>query len=135
MTRLNHANESASVPSKSKMTSRYCMRSARSLGALALFHQPHEPLEQVAAVTRTGRGLRVILHREHWLVFQRNAAVRSVEQRHMGFDCVGRQRLAVDREAVVHRGDLDLAGGEILHRMVRAVMTLVHLHGLGADRY
>ena len=40
----------------------------------------------------------------------------------------------VDREAVVHRGDLDLAGGEILHRMVRAVMALMHLHGLAAER-
>ena len=45
----------------------------------------------------------------------------------------GRRR-AVDREAVVHRGDLDLAGGEVLHRMVGAVVALVHLHGLRADR-
>ncbi len=40
----------------------------------------------------------------------------------------------VHREAVVHRGDLDLAGGEVLHRMVRAVMALMHLHGLAAER-
>ena len=37
-------------------------------------------------------------------------------------------RFAVDGEAVVHRDDLDLAGGEVLHRMVRAVVALVHLH-------
>jgi hypothetical protein len=48
--------------------------------------------------------------------------------RRWGSDC------RVDREAVVHRGDLDLAGGEVLHRMVGAVMALMHLHGLGAER-
>ena len=45
-----------------------------------------------------------------------------------------RQRLLVDREAVIHRGDLDLAGGQVLHRMVRAVVALMHLHGLAAER-
>src|SRR3989304_57435 len=33
-------------------------------------HHPHEPLEQVAAVARAGRGLGVILHREHRLAPQ-----------------------------------------------------------------
>src|SRR5215471_19118229 len=44
-----------------------------------------------------------------------------------------RQRFLVHREAVVHRGDLDLTGGEILHRMVRAVVALMHLHRPAAD--
>jgi len=38
---------------------------------------------------------------------------RSVEQRHVGLLHVIRQAGAVDREAVIHRGDLDLSGGEI----------------------
>jgi hypothetical protein len=35
---------------------------------------------------------------------------------------------------VVHRGDLDLAGGEILDRVVGAVVALMHLGGLAAER-
>ena len=44
------------------------------------------------------------------------------------------QARAIDREAVIHRGDLDLAGREILDRMVGAVMALVHFHGPAAER-
>src|SRR5262249_3636245 len=102
--------------------------------SLPLPHHPDEALEQVAAVARSGRGLRVVLHREHRPVLERDAAGRAVVQRDMGLDRVRRQGRAVDREAVVHRGDLDLAGGEVFHRMVGAVVALVHLAGLGADR-
>ena len=42
--------------------------------------------------------------------------------------------VAVHGEAVVHRDDLHLAGGEVLHRMVGAVVALVHLLRLGAER-
>ncbi len=35
--------------------------------------------------------------------------------------------LRIDGEAVVHRGDLDLAGGQVLDRMIGAVMALMHL--------
>ena len=37
-------------------------------------------------------------------------------------------------EAVVHGRDLHLVGGEVLHRVVRAVVALVHLVRLGAQR-
>src|SRR5215211_3829860 len=86
------------------------------------------------AVARTRRRLGMILHREHRPVLEREAAVRSIEQRDVSLLDILRQRLLVDCEAVVHRGDLDLAGGEILHRMVRAVMALVHLLRLAAER-
>ncbi len=49
----------------------------------------------------------------------------------MGLDHALRQRLAVHREAVVHRGDLDPAGLDIAHGVVRAVMTVTHLDGPG----
>ena len=45
-----------------------------------------------------------------------------------------RQARLVDGEAVVHRRDLDLAGDEVFHGMVRAVMALLHLHGAAAER-
>src|ERR1019366_6924470 len=87
------------------------------------------------AVARAGGGFRVVLYREHRFVLERDAAIGAVEQRHMGLLDIVRQRVLVDREAVVHRGDLDLAVGEILDRMIGAVVALMHLHGLSPDRY
>ena len=52
----------------------------------------------------------------------------------MGLLDIRRQAVAIDGEAVIHRGDLDLAGGEVLHRMVRAVMALMHLARGAAER-
>ena len=52
----------------------------------------------------------------------------------MRFPGVRGQARPVDREAMVHRHDLDLAGGEVLDRMVGAVMALRHLEGARADR-
>ena len=55
--------------------------------------------------------------------------------------CVGaqvrRQRLLVDREAVVLAGDADAAGVEVLHRVVGAVVAELHLEGLraGGERH
>src|SRR3569833_2066714 len=54
------------------------------LCALLLLLLPHhldEAREQVVAVARAGRCFRVVLHREHRLVLQRDAAVRAIEQR------------------------------------------------------
>src|SRR5436309_14486629 len=86
------------------------------------------------AVARAGRGFWMILHREHRLVLQGEAAVRAVEQRDVSLLDVLRQRLLVDREAMIHRGDLDFAGGEIFHRMVCSVMALMHFRGLATER-
>ena len=52
----------------------------------------------------------------------------------MSLDHAFGQSGAVDGEAVVHRRDLDLAGGEILDRMIGAVMALMHFLRLGAER-
>ena len=52
----------------------------------------------------------------------------------MGFLDPRGQTIAIDGEAVVHRHDLDLAGGEVLDRMIGAVMALMHLLGLAAER-
>ena len=45
-----------------------------------------------------------------------------------------RQSRGVDREAVVHAGNLDRAVGKPLHRMVRATVALMHLFSSSADR-
>src|SRR3954452_23506877 len=109
-------------------------RRTTALLALRVAHQLGEAREQIVAVARAGGCFRMVLHRENWLVLERHAAVRAVEQRHMRFGHVRGQRRAVDGEAVVHGGDLDLAGDEVLYRMIGAVMTLMHLRRLGADR-
>ncbi len=89
--------------------------------------------EEVVAVMRAGAGLGVVLHREDRLAFNLQAGVGTVEERDVGLLDVLRQALGVDGEAVVHRGDLDLAGGEVLHRMIGTVVALVHLLRLAAD--
>src|SRR5712692_3577918 len=63
-------------------------------------HQSDEAVEQVVAVAGARRGLGMVLHREHRRPFQRDAAIRSVEQRYVGLLHVIRQARAVDREAV-----------------------------------
>src|SRR5262245_7351894 len=96
-----------------------------ALRALVLAHHLGKALEQIMAVAWSGRRLGMVLHREYRLVLERDAAVRAVEQRHVGLHRVGRESGAVDGEAVVHGGDLDLARDEVLHRMVGAVMPLM----------
>src|SRR5215831_11476586 len=86
------------------------------------------------AVARARRGFGMVLHREYGLVLERDAAIRAIEQRHMRLLAILRQRVLVHSEAVVHRGDLDLAGCEILHGMIGTVMSLVYLHRLAAYR-
>src|SRR4051812_12110707 len=81
-------------------------------------HQIRKPLEQVMRVARPGRGFRVVLYREHRLAVELDAAIGAVEQRDVGLGGTLRQRLFIHRKAVVHRGDLDLAGGLVLDRMI-----------------
>src|ERR1035441_4756288 len=76
----------------------------------------------------------MMLHRKGWPVCEREAAVRTVEERSMGFLRLCRQGPRIDGKTVVHRDDLDLVGGKILHRMIGAMVTLMHFDGLGADR-
>src|SRR5579862_8581459 len=98
------------------------------------FYQRRKTVEEVVAVLRAGRGLRVILDREHGLAGDGEAFVAAVEQRDMGHDDFGRQAFGQDGEAVILAGDLDLAGGQILDRVIGAAMAEMHFFGLGAQR-
>src|SRR3569833_768827 len=53
----------------------------RAFLLLLLPHHLDEAREQVVAVARAGRCFRVVLHREHRFVLQRDAAIRAIEQR------------------------------------------------------
>src|SRR5690242_11397510 len=100
----------------------------RSLGSThrrfgRAFHHRGEPAEQITAVARAGRCLRMILDREHRTILDPEPAIRSVEERDVSFLNAFGQALRIDGEAVIHRGDLDLASGQVLHRMIGAVMA------------
>src|SRR5229473_777755 len=104
------------------------------LPVLVRAHQIVKSLEQIMRVARAGRGLRMILHREHRLAVELYAAIGAVEQRDVRLRRSGRQRLLIHGKTMVHRGDFHLACGLVLDRMIGAVMALMHLPGLGADR-
>src|SRR5262245_39473607 len=76
--------------------------------------QAQKPLEQIGAVLRARRGLRVVLDREHGPIAQAQSLERAIEQRQMRLLDLGRQAVRADREPVVLAGDLDLAGYQIL---------------------
>src|SRR4051794_8184609 len=104
------------------------------LARLRLLHLRDEAGEEVMAVLGAGRGFRMILYGEDGPAFKRNAAIRAVEERHMCLDHAFGQARPLDGEAMVHGRDLDLAGREVLDRMIGAVMALMHLRRLGAER-
>ena len=87
-----------------------------------------ELLEQVGAVVRAGARLRVVLHAEGRRVEHPQAlahAVVEVDVAHLG---AAAQRVGVDGEVVVLAGDLDLAGGQVAHGVVAAVVPERELH-------
>ena len=76
----------------------------------------------------------MVLHAEGGLVREFEAAIAAVEQAGVRRLGIGGQGRGVDRETVVHAGNLDRAVGKPLHRMVRAAVTLMHFFSLSADR-
>src|ERR1700756_4437101 len=92
-------------------------------------HQVIEALEEPTQIVRTGARLRMALETENRPLREGEALQRTVEQRAVRrHDSLG-QRALIDREAVVLTGDKHAPGLELLHRMVRAVMAELHLHG------
>src|SRR5215472_17133362 len=99
-----------------------------------LGHQPDKTLEQVMAVLRTRARLRVILHVEHRLADYPQSLVAVVEEREMRRLDILRQAFRVNDKPMVLAGDLDLAGLQILDRMIRSSVTARHLAGSAAER-
>ena len=98
-------------------------------------HQVDEPVEEIGRIVRAGRRLRVVLHAERRLVEQRQPFDDLVVEADVGDAARTVRRLeraldrGVDREAVVVAGDLDLAGREVLHRLVDAAVAVLELVG------
>ena len=92
-----------------------------------------EPLKQIQAVLGTWAGLGVVLDGKDGAVFHPQAAVRSIEQGHMGFHHAPGQGLGVNRKAMVHGCDLNLSRLHVLDGMICAMVAVVHLYGLRAQ--
>src|ERR1700726_2242620 len=81
---------------------------------------------------RAGTGFGMSLETERRSVRARDALQRTVEQRAMRGPQVERQRGLVHRETVILRRYQDPAGVDLQHRVIGAVMSEFHFHGLGA---
>src|ERR1051326_320113 len=95
-------------------------------------HQPGETIEEVTDVVRPRTRLRMALETKRCPVGAGQALEGTVEERNVRRPQVLRERGGIDGEAVVLRSNDHLARVEVLHRMVRAVMAELHLHGLRA---
>ena len=110
-----------------------CARGVRA--RLCSLHHVGELTEQVVRVVRPGRSFGMILHAEKRQRAVAHALVGVVVQIHVrDFDVARRQRIGVDAETVILRGDFDLAGQQIFYRMIRTVMAEFQLEGLAAQR-
>ena len=86
------------------------------------------------AVLRAGGGLGVILHGKDRLVLNLDAFIGIIEQADMRCTDIGRQAGFQHFEAVILRGNLDLAGLDIFYRMIGAAVAQMHLARLGTKR-
>ena len=94
--------------------------------ALTAFHQAYETVEQVVTVLRTRGSFRMVLYTEDGSVAERDAFKRAVEERHMGYLDIIRQRIGHDDESVVLTGNLDLAGLHVFNRMIGTSVAVMH---------
>ena len=86
-------------------------------------------------IVRPRRSLRMILHTEQRQVAVTQAFERLIIQinvRELDFGL--RQRVGIDGEIVVMRGDLDFAGVELLDRMIAAVVSEFEFESFAAER-
>src|SRR5438477_11494715 len=82
-----------------------------------------------------GAGFRVVLNAEQRKVAVTQALERRVVRvRVRQFDFVLRQRVGIYGEVMVVRGDLDLPGVQLLHRMIAAVVPELEFESLAAER-
>src|ERR1035437_10397449 len=99
-----------------------------------LLHHLGELLEQIMRIMRSRRSLRVILHAKQRQIPVPQSLERLVIQVDMGqLNFTVGQRIRIDGEVVVVRGDLDLSGLQLFYRMVPAVVPKLQLESLAAE--
>src|SRR6476646_6857008 len=91
-------------------------------------HEAQKLVEEIVAIVRSGTRFRVVLNREGGEVAVAETLHRAVVQIEMGELIFGiGEQAGLDGEAVVLGGDRDLAGGEVLDRVVRAAVSELQL--------
>src|SRR4030095_16271882 len=109
-------------------------RSVR-LGIVSVLpHQRDETVEKMDDVMWSRARLGMALESERGSIGALDTLQRPVEQRHVRRLETVRQRLFIDRKAVVLARDQHTIRRDFLHRMVRAVMAGAHLHSLRGAR-
>src|ERR1700745_2473293 len=83
-----------------------------------LVHQRDKPLEKVVAVLWARARFRVMLDRKDGLPDDAQTFICIVKQRQMRRLDPSRQALGIDDKTVILAGDLDLAGQQVLDRVV-----------------
>lgn len=94
------------------------------------FHRTPKFLEQINAVVWAGGGFGVILHAEDGMPAMAHTFQRAVVEIEVGRLDVGGQRVRGDGEAVILRGNFDLACAAIEDRMIGATMAKLQLERL-----
>ena len=100
----------------------------------AFLNQGPEFREQRRRIMRAGRGFGMILHAENRLGLVPHALDRLVVQIDPVHGQLRRQDFGIHGETVVLRRDFDLAGCQILHRLVGAAMAELQFEGFPAER-
>src|SRR6516162_3506534 len=95
-------------------------------------HQVIEALEQRAQIVRARARFRMALEAEHRALLKGETLQRAIEERAVSRNDPLRQRALIHRKAVILTRDEHASGLELLHRMIRAVMAELHLHGARA---
>src|SRR5687768_2988554 len=91
---------------------------------LPLIHHRDEVTEQIERVVRPRRGLRMVLNSHGRLAAMAEPLQSLIVEIDVGvLDVVLTERVRIDGESVILRGDLHPAGAQILHRMVAAAMS------------
>src|SRR5687768_5423633 len=99
---------------------------------LGIAHHLRESIEQIAYVVRPRAGLGMSLEAKRRSVRTGETLEGTVEERDVGGLQVGPDGGGIDGKPVVLAGDDDLAGFQVLHRVVGAVVAELHLQGLRA---
>src|SRR5581483_11656174 len=100
-----------------------------------LLDHSHEVIEEIERVVRPWCRLGVVLHGDHGLAPVPEAFQRLIIQIDVRvFDIVLAQRVGIDGEAMILRGDLDAAAAQILDRMIAAAMSELQLVRPAAER-
>ena len=97
---------------------------AAAAASVQLIDQPHEVAEEIKRIMRPRRRLRMVLDSDHRLAAMAKALQRLIVQINVSkFHIIFAERIGIDCEAVILRGDLYAAGLQMLHRMITAAMA------------